>query len=296
MAELEGIHFMLPTPFDEKGQVDAGPIPGLVDMAAKAGCRGVVCLGVMGEAHRLNDKERRLVMETVMRTARGRLTVTVGATAPGTDMAVERCAEAESMGATAVMVAPARLAKPNLDAVFAYYQAVSLAIKIPVVAQDYPVESGVFMPASFIVRLNKELTNVKYLKLEDPPTPPKVTAVRKLVGDGFGIFGGLGGAFLFEELTRGACGTMTGFAYPEILVKVYTNVSKGEIDKARGVFYRYLPLIRYEAQEGIGLALRKEVLKRRGLLKTARVRHPGPEIDEVTRQELYKTLEAMELA
>lgn len=88
---------------------------------------------------------------------------------------------------------------------------------------------------------------------------------------------------------------MTGFAYPEILVRVYNHVSQREPEKAAELFYHYLPLIRYEAQESIGLSLRKEVLKRRGFLRCAGVRHPGAEIDEITRQELYRLLDALEL-
>ena len=295
MPGLEGIHFMMPTPFDERGKIDEGSIPALVELAVKAGCRGVVCLGVTGEATRLTDAERRLVSARVVKEAGGRLAVSVGTSATGTEMAVQRSAEAAELGATAVMVAPAPVAKQNLEAVFAYYKAVASAVNIPVVAQDLPKESSVFMPPNFIARLYQELEGVKYLKLEDPPTPPKVTAIKKLTGERLGIFGGMGGVFLYEELSRGACGTMTGFAYPEILVKVYNHVSQGELEKATGVFYRYLPLIRYEAQEGIGLSLRKEVLKRRGVLRYANLRHPGAELDEVTRQELHRLLDALEL-
>ena len=295
MTGLEGIHFMMPTPFDERERVDEESISGLVELAVKAGCRGVVCLGVMGEASRLIDSESRLVAERVIKEAGSRLTVTIGTSATGTEIAVQRSMQAADLGATAVMVAPAPVAKQNLDAVFNYYKAVASAVNIPIVAQDYPKQSNVFMPASFIARLHHELEEVKYLKLEDPPTPLKITAVKKLTGESLGIFGGLGGVFLYEELSRGACGTMTGFAYPEILVRVYNHVSRGELEKAADLFYRYLPLIRYEAQEGIGLSLRKEVLKRRGILRCAKVRHPGAEIDEVTRQELYRLLDAMEL-
>lgn len=295
MIGLEGIHFMMPTPFDERGKVDEESIPALVDLAVKAGCRGVVCLGVMGEASRLTDAESRLVSGGVIKEARGRVTVTVGTSSTGTEMAVQRSVQAADLGATAVMVAPAPVAKQNLDAVFDYYKAMASAVNIPIVVQDYPKESNVFMPVSFIARLCQELEEVKYLKLEDPPTPPKVTAIKKLTGESLGIFGGLGGTFLYEELSRGACGTMTGFAYPEILVRVYNHMSQREPGKAAELFYRYLPLIRYEAQEGIGLSLRKEVLKRRGLLRCSRVRQPAAEIDEVTRQELYRLLDALEL-
>lgn len=296
MSDMNGIHFMMPTPFDDNGQIDEVSIQSLVEMAIKSGCNGVVCLGVTGEAARLTDAERTLVSKRVIDEAKHHLTVTVGTSATGTDMAVQRSVEAAGMGASAVMVAPASVAKQNLDAVFSYYKSITSSVKIPVVAQDYPKESNVFMPASFMDRLNNEIEGIEYLKLEDPPTPPKITAIKDLLGDSLGIFGGLGGVFFYEELIRGACGAMTGFAYPEILAKIYSHFSEGRYDKAREVFYRYLPLIRYEAQEGIGLSLRKEILKRRGVLRSAKIRHPAVNIDNVTREELYRLLDVLEIA
>ena len=292
---LDGIHFMMPTPFDDQKRIDEECVPRLVELAVNAGCSGVVCLGVMGEHTRLTEGERQQIIRAVTQAVQGRISVTVGASAQGSYIAVQNALEAQELGADAVMVAPPSLKKPNLDAVFAYYKAINDAMTIPIVVQDFPEENGVFMPAPFIGRLKEELERVHYLKLEDPPTPPKVTAVRDIAGDTLGIFGGLGGVFLLEELLRGACGTMTGFAYPEVLVNVHRYVVDGQDEQARGYFYRYLPLIRYESQQGIGLSLRKEILKRRGALNTANVRHPGAEVDETTRQELYRTLESMEL-
>ena len=101
---------------------------------------------------------------------------------------------------------------------------------------------------------------------------------------------------MLEELRRGACGTMTGFAYPEILVEVYNHIAEGNVDDATSVFYRYLPMVRYENQDGISLSIRKQVLKIRGVLSSAKVRHPGPEIDDMTKSELYGVLQALSLA
>ena len=296
MIGLEGIYFMMPTPFDDKYRVEYDSIPTLVELAVKAGCQGIVCLGVMGEASRLSDSERKLMLESVIKEVKGRLIVVTGANSAGTDITIQRCIEAAELGATALMLTPVPIPKQNLSAIFNFYKAVTSAIKLPIVVQDYPKESNVFMPSDFISLLHHELEMAQYLKLEDPPTPPKVTAIKNLTEGKMGIFGGLGGVFLLEELKRGACGTMTGFAYPEILVSVHKHMSAGEEEQAAEVFFRYLPLIRYEAQEGIGLSLRKEVLKRRGMLRHANVRHPGIEIDEVTRQELFRLLHTMKLA
>lgn len=295
MNELAGIHFMLPTPFASDGELDTAPFARLVGEAVRAGCRGVVCLGVMGEAPRLSDGERSRVIDAVVAASSGRLTVTVGVTSPSDYLVASRAKAAQEAGASAVMVAPPRLAKPNDDAVLHYYAQVENAVDIPVVVQDYPLESGVHMSPTFIARLNQELPGARYLKLEDPPTPPKITRILEATGNEMGIFGGLGGTFLFEELRRGAIGTMTGFAYPEVLVEIHRRVESGDVEGARQVFYRWIPLIRYETQPGIGLSIRKHVLSRRGLLDSPDVRRPGPAIDAPTLRELEDVLRALDL-
>lgn len=289
-----GVHWMLATPFDEAENVDLESVPRLVEKAREAGCRGVVALGVTGEVARLTDRERTLVAERVVDAADG-LPVTLGTTAASTYAAIERSREAAALGAAAVMVAAPRMAKPNLDSVFLHYQRLADAVDIPIVVQDYPQESGVQMPVPFIARLAEEIPSVRYLKLEDPPTPPKITAIRDLVGDRLGVFGGLGGVFLLDELARGAMGAMTGFAYPEVLVEVCRHMAEGDRERAQEVFHRYLPLMLFENQEAINIGVRKEALHHRGLLSTPTVRGPGGPAPEATRRELHELIASLGL-
>ena len=286
---------MLPTPFAEDGKVDVRPIPRLIECAANAGCKGVVALGIMGEAHRLSDTERTLLMNTVLDQADGKLTVTLGVSAQSGHLAAERTRDASNAGASAVMACPASLGKPNPAATFAYFADIEENTDIPIVVQDLPLETGVFLDPVFIAHLNEKLPHAKYLKLEDSPTPPKVTRVLEATKGRIGVFGGLGGAFLFEELRRGAIGTMTGFAYPEVLVNVHRCIEKGMVERAREIFYRWLPLIRYENQTGIGLSIRKHIMHLRGLLDSPAVREPTPQADQATLNELQDILGAMNL-
>ncbi|MBN4064391.1 dihydrodipicolinate synthase family protein [Dehalococcoides mccartyi] len=293
--KLDGIHFMLPTPFDANGDVDTKSLVRLVNAARAAKCTGVVTLGVMGEAPRLTDAERGPIIDTVVATAGDDLSVTVGASAESGRALAARVNDAQSAGATAVMIAPAKMGKPNPDSTFAYYAAAQEVTNIPIVVQDLPEQTGVHLDPAFIGKLHAELPDAKYLKLEDPPTPQKITRVIDVTGGSMGIFGGLGGAFLFEELQRGAIGTMTGFAYPEVLVAIHKYIASGEIEKARHIFYKWLPLIRYENSVGIGLAIRKEIMKRRGFMSTADIRPPSPSIDDSTRVELDDLMNALDL-
>ena len=283
---------MLATPFQDDEELDLASVGNLMERAYQSGCEGVVALGVTGEAARLTDGERRAVAKEVIANANG-MPVTLGTTAAGTAATVTYSREAQELGAAAVMVSAPAMGKPNPDALFAHYQRVAAAVDIPVVVQDYPQTSGVHMAPAFIARLFREIPGVQYLKLEDPPTPTKITAIRGLAGDDLAIFGGLGGMYLLDELARGSAGAMTGFAYPEALVAICRHMAEGDKAAAEEVFYRHLPLLLFEFQEGIGVAIRKYALQQRGLISCPRVRHPGPQTTEETRREFHHLVETV---
>ena len=293
-TNFSGMHWMLATPFDDSEALDTGSIPRLVEKAREVGCNGLVALGVTGEVARLTDQERWTVAETVTKAA-GDMPVTLGTSAASTKVAIAHSKGAQTLGASAVMVAAPPMAKPNLDALFVHYQRIGDAVDLPIVVQDYPLTTGVQMPVPFIARLAEEVPTARYLKLEDPPTPAKIGAIRKLVGDKLGIFGGLGGVFLLDELAQGSAGAMTGFAYPEVLVEVCRHMAEGDRARAEEVFRKHLPLILFESQEGIGLSIRKEALHHRGLIGTPKVRHPGGPINDTTRTELLHLIVSLGL-
>ena len=280
-----GMHWMLATPFFDNEEIDFKSIPQLVEHARKSRCTGIVGLGVMGESARLTDIERTKVAESILESSQG-LPVTLGTTANSTKAVIDRSVEAEKLGAAAVMVSAPSMAKSNLDSLFGYYYRLAESIEIPIVMQDYPQISGVEMPVNFITRISKEIPQVKYLKLEDPPTPTKISAITNQTGDALGIFGGLGGVFLLDELRRGSIGAMTGFAYPEILVDICNHYLNDNLKLASDTFYQYLPLIQFEQQEGIGLSIRKAGLHHRGFISTPTIRHPASNLPMITHDEL----------
>jgi 4-hydroxy-tetrahydrodipicolinate synthase len=292
--KFTGVHWMLATPFKDNEELDLDSISNLMEKAYTSGCEGVVALGVTGESARLTDAELRAVAKEVIANANG-MPVTLGTTAAGTSAAAAYSREAQELGAAAVMVSAPAMGKPNPDSLFTHYSRIAEAVDVPIVVQDYPQTSGVHMAPDFIRRLYQEIPSVQYLKLEDPPTPTKITAIRALAGDDLAIFGGLGGMYLLDELTRGSAGAMTGFAYPEVLVAICRHMAEGDRKEAEEVFYRHLPLLLFEFQEGIGVAIRKYALEQRGLISSARVRHPGPQTTAETRSEFHQLVEAVGL-
>ena len=289
---FEGVYSVLPTPFRGGGDVDTDSLKRVVDLIVDAGVNGVTALGVTGEVTRLNERERYVVVETVVQQVAGRAKVIVGASADGVRTCIEYSREAKKLGAAAVMVSPPRALKLNSESVVNHYKALADAVDLPIVVQDYPPISGFAMEAGLLARIAKEVPAARTIKLEDPPTPFKTSRILAAAGDTkVAILGGLGGVFLIEELLAGAAGVMTGFAFPEVLVKVVTLYRAGKIDEASDVFYRFVPLMRFEFQEGIGMAIRKEVLRRRGALADGSTRAPGAVLDDVTRAALDRVMQ-----
>lgn len=282
---ISGIFNILATPFDEARQVDWVSLRKLANFQIEMGAYGLTILGVLGEAAKLSVDERKQVVETVIETAAGRVPVIVGVSHPETQTVIRLSMAAFAAGAAGVMIAPPRLQKPTDAAVMALYSDIAASIDQPIIVQDFPPVNDVIMSPDLLAALAETIPNVRHLKLEDPPLMAKIGAIRERT-DKYEIFGGLGGMFLLEELRRGASGTMTGFAFTEILVAVFKAFSDGRMAEAEHIFDRYLPLIRFENQPVINLTIRKELLCRRGAMATALLRDPFAPIDIDTHSEI----------
>ena len=286
---LSGVFNILATPFDTQKQVDLGSLRRLVNFQIDKQVYGLTILGVLGEAAKLSVDERRLVMETVFETVAGRVPIVVGTSHAELATCIALSKAAFEAGAAGVMIAPPRLDKPTDAEVIGLYAAIAEQIDQPIVVQDFPPVNGITMSPTMLAALAEQIPNAHTLKLEDPPLMEKISAIRA-VTDKFAIFGGLGGMFFLEELERGAAGTMTGFAFSEILVAVYDKFQSGDRANAEQIFDQYLPLIRFENQPVINLTIRKELLRRRGAMEYAGLRTPFVPIDAGTQGEIDSIL------
>src|SRR6187455_1046202 len=283
---LTGIYNITPTPFKADGALDEPSLRKLTEFTRGTKVHGMTILGVLGEADKLTERERERVTEIVIETAGDRLPICVGTTHAGKEGCIAYSRRAQEQGAMAVMVAPPKLARTNDAALERHYLAVAEAIDIPVVVQDFPpAVGGITMSVELIAKLAAASPRLAFLKLEDDPAPMKITQI-KAVSKDVKIFGGLGGMMFLEELRHGAIGTMTGFAFPEVLVEIFTNFTAGDRNGAAEVFYKYLPIIRFENQPRINLALRKHIYHLRGVIASSRVRAPFTAVDADTLAEL----------
>lgn len=290
MIDMRGTWYVVPTPFTDDGELDVDSQRRLVDAAISWGVDGLTVLGVMSEASSLSDAERQRALEAIMEVALGRVPVAVGCSGGSSHLVRERIAAAAALGASAGMVSAPLLLR-NADALPAFYSAVAAVAEISLVVQDEPAATGVLIPVS-VLRRCLDAAGTTVVKLEDPPTPPKISALLS-ADPSLSVFGGLGGVSALSELSRGACGTMTGFAFPEILRAVREAIEDGRPEDAGRIFDAYLPLIQFEAQPVIGLAIRKEVLRRRGAITSAVTRGVTAHIDPRLADELSQLLDRL---
>jgi 4-hydroxy-tetrahydrodipicolinate synthase len=297
--DSRGVFIISVTPFTEAGDVDWPSVDSLVEFYLGKGVSGVTILGMMGEAQKLSDTESATFAKYFIDRVAGRVPVIVGVSHAGTDNLVHLSKTAVDAGAAGVMIAPVAGLKTEIQ-IRDYFAAIfnRLGPDIPVCFQDYPIGTGVNISVPAFLQLVDEHPSLVMFKHEDWPGLRKLQQVRRAC-DGsvrrrISILCGNGGLYLPQELHRGADGAMTGFAYPEMLVRVCEAFSAGRAEDAEDIFDGYLPLVRHEQQIGIGLAIRKEILRRRGAIASAAVRAPGPRLDRDDIEELDRLMHRLE--
>ncbi len=288
--EATGAYAIAPTPFHDDGRIDEASIDRLCEFYGRIGCNGITVLGILGEAPKLDAAEADQVARRFVKSAE-ELPVIVGVSAPGFAAMRALARSAMDAGAAGVMIAPSPRLRTDEQIVTYFRQAVeAIGEDIPWVLQDYPLTLTVVMAPAVIRRIVMDNPSCVMLKHEDWPGLEKITALRDFQKDGslrpLSILTGNNGLFLDFEMERGADGAMTGYAFPEMLLDVVRLSKEGSRDAAHDLFDAHLPLIRYEQQQGIGLAVRKYILRRRGLIASDAQRKPAPRLSAPAKEEI----------
>jgi 4-hydroxy-tetrahydrodipicolinate synthase len=289
-ATAQGVYVIAPTPFHPDGRIDEASTERMTEFFLGVGAEGMTILGVLGEAPKLDQAEALAFTRRVVQRA-GRAPIIVGVSAPGFAAMRGLALGAMDAGAAGVMIAPPPSLRTD-DAVVTYYHQAVEAIgeTIPFVLQDYPQLFQVQMTPGVIRRIVQDLPSCVMLKHEDYPGLEKISALRRFEAEGtlrrISMLCGNGGMFLDFEMERGADGAMTGYAFPDMLVELVRLAKAGERDRAHDLFDAHLPLLRYELQPGIGLAARKYVLMRRGVIASDAQRRPAGALTAAARAEV----------
>lgn len=274
MNAFEGVIPILATPFLDDETLDLESWRRLLEFMIALGVDGVTILGVLGESNRLLDRERETLIASAVQTVSKRVPVIVGASHSGTQAATDLSRMAEHLGADAVMVTPGKEAVPNDDRIVETYKRIAGGVSIPIVLQDHPASSEVHLSVSLILRLVREVPAIQCIKQEAVPTAPKIRQLSEgMEQRRVPILTGLGALYAPFDLEAGSSGFNTGFAFPEVLMAMVSAARAGDWQRVHAIYARFAALIVFEQQPGV--AVRKELLRRRGLLTSARARHPG---------------------
>ncbi|WP_225027603.1 dihydrodipicolinate synthase family protein [Xinfangfangia pollutisoli] len=288
-AETSGVYPIAATPFLLDGSIDTVSLDRLTDFYQDAGATGMTILGIMGEANKLTGPESLSIARQVI--ARSRVPVVVGVSSPNLTGMGLLARQAMEAGAAGVMIAPT----PNLrtdEQILTYFHQCIEAVgnDIPWALQDYPLTLQVQMSVPLIAKIVEELPSCVMLKAEDWPGLEKLSRLRALQDGGqmrrVSMLTANGGLFLDFEGERGSDGIMTGYGFPDMLVELFNLQQAGQRDAAHDLFDAHLPLIRYEQQPGVGLAVRKYVLAGRGAIAHDVQRKPGSTLSARAREEV----------
>jgi 4-hydroxy-tetrahydrodipicolinate synthase len=290
LSNASGVYVIAPTPFHPDGRIDDASVDRMTDFFVGAGMAGITVLGQLGEAPKMTHAESVGIVKRVIARA-GKLPVVVGVSAPGFAAMRALTQDAMAAGAAGVMIAPPNTLRTD-DSIAQYYRQASEAIgaDVPFVIQDYPLTFSVQMTPAVIRRIHTENASCWFLKHEDWPGLDKISQLKAWEKDGsmrkLPILIGNNALFLDFEMERGADGANTGYCFPDMLVDVVRLSKEGRRDEAHDLFDAHLPLVRYEQQPGPGLAVRKYVLMRRGIIASDTLRKPGAQLSAVAKAEV----------
>jgi 4-hydroxy-tetrahydrodipicolinate synthase len=296
VEQVKGVYVIAPTPFHPDGRIDDASIDRMTDFYIQAGMDGMTVLGQLGEAPKMSHEESVGIVKRVL--GRFGKPVIVGVSAPGFAPMRALTQDVMALGAAGVMIAPPNTLRTD-DSIVQYYKQASEAIgtDVPFVIQDYPLTFSVQMTPAVIRRIVTDNPACLFLKHEDWPGLEKISQLRAWEKDGslrrLPILIGNNALFLDFEMERGADGANTGYCFPDMLADVVRLSTAGKRDEAHDLFDAHLPLIRYEQQPGPGLAVRKYVMMRRGIIAHDTLRRPGAQLTAAARAEVDYLLQRL---
>lgn len=283
---LAGIFPILNSTFHPDGSLDLPSQLRLVNYLLDQGAHGLGLFGNASEGYALSTPERVQLMKAIAKEVNGRVPLVASSGSTGTELAVELSRELQDLGADALMILPPYFLKTDADGLMYYFDAISRAVRIPIMVQDAPLMTQVVMPPALLARMAREIEHVEYAKVEAPPTAPKVSAVMRAAEGRLTVFGGLNCQFFIEEYHRGARGMMPGSDKIRDLVDIWNHLEARDVEGAWQVFARILPVLRFELQPGMGVSAMKHNLHAEGIIASTAVRHPTASLDEHSQAEL----------
>ncbi|MBR0782946.1 4-hydroxy-tetrahydrodipicolinate synthase [Bradyrhizobium iriomotense] len=243
MKTFRGTYTVMITPFTAAGEVDVAALRAFVDWQIAQGIHGLIPLGSTGEFLSMDDDEKALVAEVVIRQAAGRVPVLIGTGAEDTREVVRLSRRAEKLGADGVMIIPPFYSTPTDDELVHHYKTVADAISLPIMVYNNPATANVDLKPQLVARI-AEIDNCLYIK-ESTLEVTRVRDIIRLCGDKMTVFGGILG---FESFVEGAQGwvAVASNVVPAEMARIFSLVADhGAIKEARELYLKHLPVIEF---------------------------------------------------
>jgi dihydrodipicolinate synthase/N-acetylneuraminate lyase len=291
-SQYRGVFTIPCTPFTDDGALDEESLRREIEFCVECGAHGIVAPVNASEFTSLSDEERKRVLQIVVKATAGRIPVVAGVSAVSAPVAVMFARHAADHGADALIAMPPYVRKASLYEIHAYFAAISDAVPLPIFIQNFVAPIGTPLPATFMARLLREIEHVQYVKEETAQATHVMTELIEAAGDTLrGVMGGMAGRYLLNEYDRGACGTMPACEITDLHVQLWEALEAGDRARARDIYHRILPLLNVEHM--YGATIYKEVLRRRGVIRTATLRGGVGPLDAVDHRELTEILASM---
>jgi 4-hydroxy-tetrahydrodipicolinate synthase len=292
---MKGVFPILSAPINAKGQLVMEDLENQVEWMIGKGVHGLG-IAVATEIYKFTEAERDQILSTVVRVNNGRVKVVMNTGGEGTDVAIALSKRAEELGADALMIRPTSFIPIQGSENIEYFGKIAESVSLPIFLQD---QGSAQVPPAMAVACAKRHENLCYIKVETPPTLPRMGETQELAeGTGLILFGGAGGAFAVEEFKRGSVGTMPGSTLPDMFVRVWDHFQAGNEDAANGEMRRHQALIGMLAQgQGFANWVYKHIMVRRGIFSPGSefARHPALKPDAEHFKEIDSLLESLDL-
>ena len=292
-AALRGCIPILATPFADDGALDLDGIDRQVEWLLGDGATGIACNAIASEGYKLTEAERDAVVERTVGVVARRVPVVASADGAGVEPAVDRAQRAARLGADALMVLPPSFVKPDGEALFDYYHRIGAATALPVIVQDAPQLTGVAMGPPLWARMAERIPSFRYVKVEGTPQGATISETVRLCGERLGVFCGWGGLSVLDALDRGSVGSMPAGNFTGEFAAIQRAWEAGDRAEAERLFEAAIPFVLWTMQSiDFSVAATKEEFRRRGIFGSNHQRVPAARLDDVSRAQLARFLDA----
>jgi len=286
-AELRGIMPVVPTCFNEEGQLDLDSQTNLIRYYLRCGVQGLQLFGNASEYYALSEAEQSAILDLVCREAAASIPVVVTAGGGRLEDAVRCIRTAASLGAGAILLRPpAGIKRDDPRAALPYYLELSLVANVQIVIQDALMGGQLVLPPALYREVERMVGRATYIKVEVPWTVERLRQVAAQMSGRARFLAGQNGIFMIEEQQAGAVGAMVGSDMTPHYIEIWRRCERREWAEAWTHFMRLLPLIRFQMQSGMGASAIKNNLVTEGVIQCARVRPQTPALDGFAREEL----------